>query len=133
MSTIRPTDWDLVPVGWVQTSWDDPIQYTHRQTGLCLEAANDGPSQQPGVSDCGCLALRCRTAAGETETVVSVDRVTSVQRAKQVLSDWMQTYNRLKDRYDWDDTIAAETVANNLAGERSHVAGTEADERHGRW
>lgn len=133
MSTIRPTDRDLVPVGWVQTSWDDPVQFTHRQTGLCLEAANEGPSQQPGVSDCECLSLRCRTTAGETETVVSVDRVTSVQRAKQMLSDWMQTYNRLKDRYDWDDTIAAGTVADNLTDERPNVAGAEADERQGRW
>ncbi|SEO61978.1 hypothetical protein SAMN04487948_103524 [Halogranum amylolyticum] len=133
MSTIRPTDRELVPVGWVQTSWGDTLRFAHRETGLHLEAACEGPSAKPCVGDTCRWRLRCRKSVGETETVASLCRASTEQRAREQLDEWMQTYNRLREQYDWDDTVAVATVADRLCGESEHAPGIDIDDRQLGW
>lgn len=122
MSTIRPTDRDLVPAGWVQTSWGDPLEFTHRQTGLRLEAVTEAPSSRLGGADAVCWVMRCRKAVGETESTKTLGRVTTVRRARQRLAAGMQRFNRLRAQRDWDETVAVGTVTDALAqhGEQPH-------------
>jgi hypothetical protein len=133
MSTIRPTDRDLVPAGWVQTSWGDPLEFTHRQSGLRLEAVTETPSSRLGGADAVCWVMRCRKAVGETESTNTLGRVTTVRRARQRLAAGMQRFNRLSVQRDWDETVAVSTVTDALAESQSHRSpGAGADIRRRR-
>lgn len=129
MSTIRPSDRDLVPVGWVQTSWTDTMEFTHHATGLRFEATKERSSPRPGVDDGTCWTLRCRKSAGEMETEVPMGHAVTEARAKRQLAAWMQAFNRLKNEYGWDETVAVGTVANGLTTERTRAVDGNIDRR----
>lgn len=144
MSTIRPTDQEFAPVGWVQTSQTDPLQFTHRQTGLCIEAVRRVSSPRPGIEDCTGWTLRYRKPVGETETTATIGHAVTKARATRLLVEGMQTYNQSRDRPDVDgtddtgDTVDVGTLARELATACERGAAIDTDtpavaDADGRW
>lgn len=121
MSTIRPTDREFTPVGWVQTSQTDPLQFTHQQTGLCIEAIRGVSTPRPGIEDCTGWTLRYRKPVGEMETTATIGHAVTKERATRLIVDGMQAYNRMRSYADSDgansadDTIDIDTLARKLA------------------
>lgn len=148
MSTIQPTDREFTPVGWVQTSQNDPLQFTHHETGLCIEAVRGVSSPRPGIEDCTGWTLRYRKPVGETETTATIGHAVTRERAMRLVVDGMQAYNRMRDQSDGGDasnagdTVDVNTLARELAAvcERGVDSDVNADadvtsdhNANGRW
>lgn len=129
MSTIRSTDSDLLPVGWVKASRAGTVRFVHQETGVYFEAISGRSASHSGVVDRECWTLFCRKSAGEADTEVHMGHATTKEDARRQLSTWMRVFNQLKNEYEWDRTIAVGTVASRLGCGRPHTD----NDTHSAW
>lgn len=114
MSSIRPSGQELVPVGWVQTPGNDSLQFTHRDTGLCIEAVETGPSSRPGVDCSDRWTVGFEKSVGETGKKMRIGHASTKENARRTLYDWMDLVTEMSERSDWDEAVALGTVADKL-------------------